>query len=92
MKTTFWVLTLLLAIAGFVIPLLWGAALITALIAIVSAPPGKRADGKAKTGGLLGGVWDSAVISSKMKKCPSCAELIKKEAKVCKHCQRDVSG
>jgi predicted membrane channel-forming protein YqfA (hemolysin III family) len=29
-------------------------------------------------------------LSSGMKKCPSCAELIKQDAKVCKHCGRDV--
>ncbi|WP_103333182.1 zinc ribbon domain-containing protein [Pseudotabrizicola formosa] len=29
-------------------------------------------------------------LSAGMKKCPSCAELIKQDAKVCKHCQRDV--
>ena len=29
-------------------------------------------------------------LSSGMKKCPSCAEMIKQDAKVCKHCGRDV--
>jgi hypothetical protein len=29
-------------------------------------------------------------LSLGMKKCPSCAELIKQDAKVCKHCGRDV--
>ncbi len=37
---------------------------------------------------------DSAVerkqLSLGMKKCPSCAEIIKQDAKVCKHCGRDV--
>lgn len=29
-------------------------------------------------------------LNSGMKKCPSCAEMIKQDAKVCKHCGRDV--
>jgi hypothetical protein len=33
---------------------------------------------------------ESKQLTSGMKKCPSCAELIKQDAKVCKHCQRDV--
>lgn len=33
---------------------------------------------------------ESKQLSSGMKKCPSCAELIKQDARVCKHCQRDV--
>lgn len=32
-----------------------------------------------------------AISSGDMKKCEFCAELIKQEAKVCKHCGRDVT-
>ncbi len=32
----------------------------------------------------------AAVSAADTRKCPFCAELIKKEAKVCKHCHRDV--
>jgi hypothetical protein len=31
-----------------------------------------------------------ALSSGKMKKCPFCAELIKREAKVCRFCNRDL--
>lgn len=30
------------------------------------------------------------IIADEMKKCPACAELIKKEAKVCRFCNREV--
>jgi len=32
----------------------------------------------------------AALSSGELKKCPYCAELIKKEAVVCKHCGRDL--
>ena len=90
MKSFFWMLTVVLVIGGFFIPLLWVAALVIGLLAIGSSPSGKREDGNARTGGLMGGIWDAAVVSSKMKTCPSCAEKIMKRASVCKHCGRDV--
>ena len=30
-------------------------------------------------------------LSEGMKKCPSCAEMIKQDAKVCRYCSRDVA-
>jgi len=33
---------------------------------------------------------ERAELSAGMKKCPFCAELVKKEAVVCKHCKRDL--
>ncbi|MEI6290677.1 MAG: zinc ribbon domain-containing protein [Chloroflexota bacterium] len=35
-------------------------------------------------------VEQSQLASGESKKCPYCAELIKREAKVCKHCGRDI--
>jgi hypothetical protein len=35
-------------------------------------------------------VETEAVVSGGMRKCPYCAELVKTEALVCKHCQRDL--
>ena len=32
----------------------------------------------------------AAVQAATLRKCPYCAELIQAEARVCKHCQRDV--
>jgi len=34
---------------------------------------------------------DDAYVEEGMFKCPYCAEFIKKEAKVCRHCNREIS-
>lgn len=36
-------------------------------------------------------VEQKQIASGEQRKCPHCAELIKPDAKVCKHCGRDVS-
>lgn len=36
-------------------------------------------------------VESKAIENGGMRKCPSCAELVKSEAKICKHCQSDLS-
>lgn len=35
-------------------------------------------------------VESKAIENGGMRKCPSCAELVKSEAKICKHCQSDL--
>ncbi len=37
-----------------------------------------------------GKVEAEAVVSGGMRKCPFCAELVKTEAVICKHCQKDL--
>jgi hypothetical protein len=37
----------------------------------------------------IGNAAESFVISA-LRKCPFCAEMVKKEAKVCRFCQRDL--
>lgn len=89
MKSFFWAITAILLIVGLFIPPLWAVALITAFLAVGAAPSGARADGKQKTGGLLGGAWDAAVVGSTMKDCRFCKSKIPNDATVCRHCARD---
>jgi len=86
MKNFWALLTIGLVVCGFVVPIAWGGALITGLLAIASAPAGKRPDGQTKTGGLLGGVWDDFVIGYKMMDCPFCKSKIMRDAKKCPNC------
>ena len=90
MRTFFSLLTIGLILVGFFIPLAWAGAVITGIIAIGSAPSGKRADGKSGTGGLLGGVIDNAVVSSKMRDCPFCGNQIFRKAVKCPYCHEKV--
>ena len=86
MKSFFSILTIGLIVIGFVAPIAWIGALITGIIAIGSAPAGKRPDGKARTGGLLGGLWDNYQVSKTMTDCPFCKSKIMKEAAKCPNC------
>jgi len=84
MRNFFAAATIGLIILGFIIPMAW--AVITGMLAIGSAPTGRREDGKKRTGGLLGGVIDDIVVASKMIDCPFCKAKIEKGVQKCKHC------
>ena len=86
MRTAFFVLAFVFAVLAFVFPPLFMAAVVCALIAIGCSPGGAREDGKRRTGGLLGGVWDSAVVNMTMRECPHCLSKIPADASKCRHC------
>lgn len=89
MRQTWSVITVLLALLGFVIPIVWAGAIITGILAIGSAPPGKRADGKPRSGGLLGGVIDDFAVKRSMMECPACKMMMRKDATICPHCRTE---
>ncbi|EHJ49507.1 hypothetical protein DFW101_3511 [Solidesulfovibrio carbinoliphilus subsp. oakridgensis] len=67
--------------------------------AMIASSKGRSAGGWFFLGLLLGpfGVIFAAIAGKEgpagdERKCPFCAEFIKKEAVVCKHCGKDVSG
>jgi len=64
MRIFFLILAAILAIFGVFFPLLWVGATICLILAVSFAPSGLRADGKKKTGGLLGGLWDSVAVKN----------------------------
>jgi len=86
MRNIFLGLTILLVLIGFIIPLAWVGAAISGVVAVASSPTGLRADGKKKSGGLLGGFVDSVVVGYKMDDCPYCGAKIMHDAAKCKHC------
>jgi len=86
MKAFFSIFTVLLVAVGFIVPVAWVFAIVTGIIAIIAAPAGRRADGKRRTGGLLGGLWDDVVIGLKMATCPHCKSKIIKDASKCPYC------
>jgi len=86
MKSLFTILTLCLIVIGFYNPFAWVGAVIALIIAMGSKPEGKRADGKPKTGGLLGSLWDDFDVSTSMTECPFCKSKISNDALKCSHC------
>ncbi len=49
-------------------------------------PSGQRADGKARTGGVLGGLWDDIAVHFTTQKCPYCLSVVPKAATKCSQC------
>lgn len=62
---------------GFFLIALILSPLIGFIIALVVSPIREKAEAK-------------AINSGDMKKCPNCAELVKVEAKLCKHCRSEL--
>ena len=86
MKSTFTILTIILILLGFVMPLAWAGAAVCGIIAMGARPEGLRADAKKKTGGLLGGLWDDLSVTGNTKVCPFCKSRIPKAAAKCPRC------
>ena len=91
MKNFFIVLTVVLAIVGFFVPIVWVMAVATGIIAIGTAPSGTRPDGKRKSGGLLGPLFDNIAVGMKMRDCPYCKNKIMNDATKCPHCHELVT-
>jgi hypothetical protein len=73
--------------------------LLGALLGVLAAQKrGFNVVGAALGGALLGPLaflmffMSGLVSSDKKKKCPFCAEFVKREAIVCPHCQRDIGN
>jgi hypothetical protein len=86
MRPLFNALTIIFVIIGFFIPLVWVLAVVTAVLAIGSAPDGLRVDGKANSGRSSGGGRDDIVVSQKSRACPTCLGMVSKYASKCQYC------
>ena len=91
MRNFFVILAITFIVIGFVFPPAWIAAVICGFLAVGCRPSGLRADGKKKTGGALGGIWDDIAVRRAMTECPYCKSQIMKTASKCPHCGEWVS-
>jgi hypothetical protein len=80
------VLTLVLFVIGFFVPLVWVLAVISAVSAIVSASDGPRADARARSSGVIDGIGDNNAGSHKSKSCPACLGTVSRFASKCQYC------
>lgn len=90
MRSFFLILAIILAILRFWISLAWIGAMISGILALFSAPPRIRPDGKRRTGDLLSSLWDDMMVSAKMKDCPHYRSKIMNDATKCPHCGESV--
>jgi len=80
------VLTLVLFVIGFFVPLVWVLAVISAVSAIVSASDGPRADARARSSGTIDGIEDDNAGPHKSKSCPACLGTVSSYAAKCQYC------
>ena len=80
------VLTIVLFVIGFFVPLVWVLAVISAVSAIVSASDGPRADARARSRGTMDGMEDDSAGSQKSKSCPACLGTVSRYAAKCQFC------
>jgi len=80
------VLTIVLFVIGFFVPLVWVLAVISAVSAIVSASDGPRADARARSSGTIDGIGDDNAGSHKSKSCPACLGTVSSYAAKCQYC------
>ncbi len=80
------VLTVVLFVIGFFVPLVWVLAVISAVSAIVSASDGLRVDAGARSSGMIDGIGDDNAGSHKSKSCPACLGTVSRFASKCQYC------
>ncbi len=80
------VLTIVLFVIGFFVPLVWVLAVVSAVSAIVSASDGPRADASARSSGVMDGMEDDNAGSHKSKSCPACLGTVSRYASKCQYC------
>jgi predicted RNA-binding Zn-ribbon protein involved in translation (DUF1610 family) len=86
----FLIVTVVLALLGFVAPAAWAGAAVAAVLAVGVAYAGRQ-----KTGLALGnprrpwgrwGFWASRVVAEEIATCPSCGVRVGKSSKECPQC------
>ena len=80
------VLTIVLFVIGFFVPLVWVLAVISAVSAIVSASDGLRAGDRVRSSGVMGSIGDDNAGSHQSKSCPACLGTVSIYASKCQYC------
>ena len=82
------VLTIVLFVIGFFVPLVWVLAVISAVSAIVSASDGLRAGDRVRSSGVVGrgSIGDDNAGSHQSKSCPACLGTVSFYASKCQYC------
>ena len=86
MRSLLIILTIILSVIGFFVPLVWVLAVISAASAIVSSSDSLQADASKQTNGVLGGKRGGNAGSHKSKSCPACLGTVSCYAAKCHIC------
>ena len=80
------VLTIILLVIGFFVPLVWVLAVISAVSAIVSSSDSVQADAGEQNNGMMDGPWDDNAGLQKLRSCPACLGMVSSYASKCQFC------
>ena len=86
MRSLLIILTIILLVIGFFVPLVWVLAVISAVSAMVISSDRLQAGAREQTVGMMDGMRDGNAVSQKSKSCPACLGTVSCYAAKCHIC------